>query len=145
MKRIIAASLLALSLAACQQQKAEEPAAAAPEAKPGLSASEGVLMLPAVIRYNARDLEVGELYRTLTAQAGLNGGSGETPAAVAALTRYVEDFRALAGLPASLTEAQVRDPDVSVLAQDAARQWTASFNPRPLAESDFAALYRTVL
>ena len=48
MKRLIAASLLALSLAACQQQKAEEPAATAPEAKPGLSASEGVLMLPAV-------------------------------------------------------------------------------------------------
>ena len=43
MKRLIAASLLALSLAACQQQ-AEEPAAAAPEAKPGLSASNGVLI-----------------------------------------------------------------------------------------------------
>lgn len=47
MKRLIAASLLALSLAACQQQ-AEEPAAAAPETKPGLSASNGVLMLPVV-------------------------------------------------------------------------------------------------
>lgn len=48
MKRLIAASLLALSLAACQQQQAEEPAAAAPDAKPGLSAADGVLMLPAV-------------------------------------------------------------------------------------------------
>ena len=48
MKRLLAASLLALSLAACQQQQAEQPAAAAPEAKPGLSAADGVLMLPAV-------------------------------------------------------------------------------------------------
>ncbi|HMP56296.1 MAG TPA: copper chaperone PCu(A)C [Novosphingobium sp.] len=48
MKRLIAASLLALSLAACQQQQAEEPVATAPEAKPGLSAADGVLMLPAV-------------------------------------------------------------------------------------------------
>lgn len=48
MKRYLAAPLLALSLAACQQQKAEEPVAAAPEAKPGLSATGGVLMLPAV-------------------------------------------------------------------------------------------------
>lgn len=48
MKRLIAASLLALSLAACQQQKADEPAAALPETKPGLSASDGVLMLPVV-------------------------------------------------------------------------------------------------
>lgn len=48
MKRALAAAILCLSLTACQQQKAQEPAPAAPEAKPGLSAADGVLMLPAV-------------------------------------------------------------------------------------------------
>ena len=52
MKRALAPTLAALSLVAvlgaCQQQKNEEQTApaAAPEAKPGLSASDGVLFLP---------------------------------------------------------------------------------------------------
>jgi alcohol dehydrogenase len=103
------------------------------------------LMLPAVIRYNAQDPEVRELYRSLAVQAGLRGDTSEGPSAVATLTQYVEEFRQLAGLPASLAEAQVSEPDVTVLAQEAARQWTAGFNPRPVAAADFADLYRTVL
>lgn len=47
----LAASLAALSLSACGQSAKEEEkaaASAAPEAKPGISVADGVLMLPAV-------------------------------------------------------------------------------------------------
>lgn len=50
MKRTLASSLAALSLVAalgaCQQQNSKEQTASAPEAKPGLAASNGVLFLP---------------------------------------------------------------------------------------------------
>jgi alcohol dehydrogenase len=32
--------------------------------------------------------------------------------------------------------------EVPALAAEAARQWTAQFNPRPVTETDFAALYQ---
>lgn len=42
------APIAVFALAACQQQQTETPAEQNPEAKPGLSASDGVLVLPAV-------------------------------------------------------------------------------------------------
>lgn len=64
MKRALASTLAALSLVAvlggCQQQKSAEQPATAPEAKPGLSASDGVLFLP-VTKGNP-----GAAYFTLT-------------------------------------------------------------------------------
>ena len=35
-----------------------------------------------------------------------------------------------------------RAADVVVLADDATRQWTGKFNPRPLQAGDFVSLYR---
>jgi alcohol dehydrogenase class IV len=32
-----------------------------------------------------------------------------------------------------------------MLASEAAKQWTASFNPRPVSEEDFVGLYQQVL
>lgn len=75
MKRPLASTLAALSLVAalgaCQQQKTEEQTATAPEAKPGLSASDGVLFLP-VTKGNP-----GAAYFKLT-------NAGDKPAALVA-------------------------------------------------------------
>jgi alcohol dehydrogenase len=35
----------------------------------------------------------------------------------------------------------VKRSKIKTLAAEAARQWTASFNPRPVTEADFVALY----
>lgn len=87
------------------------------------------LMLPAVIRFNAA------VYPTLYAAVG-----GADPVA-----RAVERFMEQAELPPRLSHYGVTEADVSRLAEDAAQQWTAQFNPRPLELSDFVELYRSVL
>ncbi|MEO5958178.1 MAG: alcohol dehydrogenase, partial [Opitutaceae bacterium] len=34
-------------------------------------------------------------------------------------------------------------PDFAALAEDATKQWTGQFNPRPLQSADYVALYRS--
>jgi alcohol dehydrogenase len=103
------------------------------------------LMLPAVVRFNAREPEVREIYQQLALQAGLveagqNGSSGTLT-----LADFLITFRRRTGLPGSLAAVSVHRADVESLADDAARQWTAGFNPRPVTAVDFADLYRSVL
>ena len=103
------------------------------------------LMLPAVVRFNARESEVREIYQQLALQAGLveagrNGSSGAL-----ALADFLITFRRQTGLPGSLAAVSVQRADLESLADDAARQWTAGFNPRPVTAVDFADLYRSVL
>ena len=44
------------------------------------------------------------------------------------------------GMPGSAAELSI---DLS--ATDAAKQWTGTFNPRPVSEKEFAEMYREVL
>ncbi len=87
------------------------------------------LMLPAVIRYNAAGQ--ASLYETV-------GGAEH-------VRQQVEDLMEQAALPMRLSEYGIAENDLEVLAEDAATQWTAQFNPRPLALSDFVGLYQSVL
>jgi alcohol dehydrogenase len=87
------------------------------------------LMLPAVIRFNAADPETARLYDEL----------GETKAGE--LAAKVEWLLNLAGMPRSLAECSVTSSSIPMLAAEAAKQWTASFNPRPVSEKDFAQLF----
>ena len=103
------------------------------------------LMLPAVVRFNAREPEVREIYQQLALQGGLveagqNGSSGTL-----ALADFLITFRRRTRLPGSLAAVSVQRADLESLADDAARQWTAGFNPRPVTAVDFADLYRSVL
>jgi alcohol dehydrogenase len=103
------------------------------------------LMLPAVVRFNSENPDVREVYSQLAAQAGLVHPASDPRVASAALADYLDRFRTLAGLPCSLAAASVHEPDLEELAENAARQWTAGFNPRPVKAGDFVAMYRTVL
>jgi alcohol dehydrogenase len=44
-------------------------------------------------------------------------------------------------MPRSLAELGVKRDSIPVLAEEAARQWTAGFNPRQVSKSDFVGLY----
>jgi alcohol dehydrogenase len=46
-----------------------------------------------------------------------------------------------AQMPRVLSECGVERSMIPVLAEEAAKQWTASFNPRPITKADFVALY----
>lgn len=95
------------------------------------------LMLPAVCRWNAA--VVAARYAELLELAGRPAGAD----AGEALASLLEDLAAMAGLPRGLRSADVREPDLAELAEDAAVQWTGRFNPRPLDASGALELYRS--
>ena len=97
------------------------------------------LMLPHVIRFNAE--EFGGWYRELIgAVAGQDAAlhSASTPDDLAA---FVAGLASQAKLRSTLNAAGVERPRVDQLAAEAAKQWTGTFNPRPLSEAQFAAIY----
>ena len=93
------------------------------------------LMLPAVVRFNAQDPEVAPLYHQLALQGGLieAGSTNGTPAGEK-IARFLRSYQQEAGLPRSLSGIEVSDGDIELLAADAAKQWTGTFNPRPVTE-----------
>jgi alcohol dehydrogenase len=114
-------------------------------ARYGITHGEAVaLMLPEVIRFNAKD-PAAAAYAALL-RAARPGDPAESPASAAGeLACLVEALRARAGLARSLAQHGVRAEAIPQLAEDASRQWTATFNPRPLGAFDFAGLYRAAL
>jgi len=51
----------------------------------------------------------------------------------------------IAGLPRPLADCGVKPQDIPLLAREAASQWTAQFNPRPVVASDFEMIYTEAL
>src|SRR5947209_5417058 len=98
------------------------------------------VMLPHVLRFNAP--AAGELYADLAADAGLPAGRGR---AAEALARRVLAWLTAAGLPTRLTGCGVSRSILPLLAEEANDQWTARFNPRPVAEGDLLLLYEAAL
>jgi alcohol dehydrogenase len=96
------------------------------------------VMLPHVIRYNSES--VGPLYGEFAADAGLCAAGD--PSAAEKLARFVVSLMADADCPTNLTTAGADPALVGVLAQEAASQWTANFNPRPVDVPQFEDLYR---
>jgi alcohol dehydrogenase len=100
------------------------------------------LMLPHVIRFNAAgDEATRRAYAELASAPEIACVSGGLAAAVEALVARIESLLNLAGIPRSLTEAGADPAQIPMLAAEAARQWTANFNPRRLTEADFAGLF----
>ncbi|HXG12457.1 MAG TPA: iron-containing alcohol dehydrogenase [Gemmataceae bacterium] len=95
------------------------------------------LMLPHVVRFNAA--VVGPLYAELMEQAGLL--NGEPGVAGELLAGRLEELMQATGLPTRLRDLGVSRGILPVLAEEAAQQWTARFNPRPVTEADLLRLY----
>jgi len=102
------------------------------------------LTLPAVVRFNAQDPALCRLYGELALHAGLVPDLRDARDATAALVEFLQSFRAAARLPCSLADTGVRLADIEQLAREAAQQWTAGFNPRPVAAGDFVGLYQAI-
>jgi alcohol dehydrogenase len=98
------------------------------------------LMLPHVVRFNAEVAEVHSLYAQLGAEAGVNGGDSDAET-VEQLTRQLETLLDFAKLPARLSQCGIAKQNLASLATEAAKQWTANFNPRQITEADFVRLY----
>jgi alcohol dehydrogenase len=95
------------------------------------------ILLPHVVRFNAA--AVGPLYGELTEQADLRNGDPGLAGEV--LAGRLADLMHAAGLPTRLKDCGVSRGILPVLADEAAQQWTARFNPRPVTDADLLRLY----
>ena len=101
------------------------------------------MMLPAVVRFNGSDEFVRHAYAELASAPEIATVRDGHEPAWEALIDHLEHLLNLAQLPRSLAECGAREGDVPLLAEEASKQWTASFNPRPLTKQDFEALYES--
>jgi alcohol dehydrogenase len=99
------------------------------------------MMLPAVVRFNAGDPTARQAYAELASAPEIACASDGHAEAAEALVARLEALLNLAGFPRSLADCGVARPRIKALAAEAARQWTAGFNPRPAGETDFVRLY----
>jgi alcohol dehydrogenase class IV len=98
------------------------------------------VMLPAVIRFNAADPESRRAYVELASGSSNCAHDGHAQTCEELASR-IDALLGLAQMPRSLGECGVERNAVSILADEAARQWTATFNPRTVTKEDFAKLY----
>jgi alcohol dehydrogenase len=97
-------------------------------------------MLPHVIRFNAELVE-HQYHDMLTASH--NGSPLPKPeGGVEGLADFVHRLLGRAGLATTLRHLSVDPLKLPHLASQAAKQWTASFNPRPVHEDDLLELYQ---
>jgi alcohol dehydrogenase len=99
------------------------------------------ILLPHVIRFN--NAAVGSLYADLAHEVGLV--NGDELAAGEVLAQRITQLMQVANVPTTLTAAGVSGGIFPVLAEEAAQQWTARFNPRPVSEYDLEQLYQAAL
>lgn len=88
------------------------------------------MLLPSVVRWNAsvageRYAELLKLSSTSTNSETLRGDSAES------LARRLEELATAGGLHRTLGGAGIPHTELSMLAEEAAEQWTGRFNPRP--------------
>ncbi len=84
------------------------------------------VLLPHVVRFNATH---DNPYAAISSDAG-------------ALADRIEVMLRVAGLPQTLRELGVSESAIPTLADQAATQWTAKFNPRPVQAAELARIYR---
>jgi alcohol dehydrogenase len=99
------------------------------------------IMLPHVVRFNAR--AVPNLYGELVEEAGLQ--NGHIAAAAETLAQRLTNLLRFSDLPVTLGECGVSRGILPVLAEEAAQQWTARFNPRPVSDTELLQLYEGAL
>ena len=97
------------------------------------------MMLPHVVRFNAGLEECRQAYGELARIGKLGQAEGD---AVEPLAKRLADLLEQADMPATLRASGVEESTLPTLAEEAAGQWTANFNPREAGEAEMEAIYR---
>jgi alcohol dehydrogenase len=103
------------------------------------------MMLPHVVRFNGQDPEALKAYAELASAPEIACVSDGLEEALEALIHHLESLLDIAKMPRSLVECGVKESMIPVMAEEAAKQWTANFNPRKVAAADFASLYEAAM
>lgn len=99
------------------------------------------MMLPLVVRYNAADPDTLQGYAELASSAEIAKLKDGATSALEGLIARLDSLLNLAKMPRALGECGVSVDDLPILADEAAKQWTANFNPRTIVSADFKTLY----
>jgi len=103
------------------------------------------VMLPHVVRFNAGVGENLTRYAALAAAAGMVDPGDSEEAALNLLVSRLHQLLELSGLPRSLAALGVQPDSIPMLADEAAKQWTAGFNPRSVEMKEFISLYEAAM
>lgn len=103
------------------------------------------LMLPHVIRFNATVPAAGRVYAELAHIAEITPVTGADANGALSIANRLEQLLEISGLQRSLRHFRIQQQDLPLLANEASRQWTARFNPRPVSAAEFQALYQEAL
>jgi len=103
------------------------------------------LPLAAVVRFNAEEPLARARYAELARGAGWISAAAPAEEGVEALLAFLRASLAAAGVAPSLAAHGVRREQLPALAEEASRQWTAQFNPRPVGRAEFEALLAAAL
>ena len=101
------------------------------------------LMLPHVVRFNGENPAVRQAYAELASAPEIACASDGHEPAWEALIERLDMLLKLAEIPRSLAECEVKREMIPTLAEEAARQWTATLNPRAMGKEDFVELYES--
>jgi alcohol dehydrogenase len=99
------------------------------------------IMLPLVVKFNSADPLALQGYAELASAPEIACVSDGLESAVAALIARLESLLNLAGIPRSLSDCGVESSAIKIMSEEAAKQWTANFNPRAITAPDFVGLY----
>ncbi len=98
------------------------------------------MLLPTVVRWN-KSL-AAKRYAELARLADLYSGSNDDDA-TEALADRLEQLAAAGGLQSNLRKAGVAQNQLPLLASEAAKQWTGTFNPRPFDQAGALEVYES--
>ena len=99
-------------------------------------------LLPFIVRFNAEDDQAAAAYAELAYDAGISDRSDDKATAVRELIARLAELVAIAGFEPKF--ADVPATAIGALATEAAEQWTAQFNPRPVDVKSFRSLFAQV-
>lgn len=97
------------------------------------------VMLPHVIRFNGE--AVGAWYRDLLGSSTDDNGLPPAEEGYEGLAAFLTRLAEKLGLATKLRDLEVERERLPELAADAAKQWTATFNPRPVHQPELLAIY----
>jgi alcohol dehydrogenase len=98
------------------------------------------MMLPHIVRFNGELPDAQNAYADLAVLVGISSEPA-TETRWLELIDWLNSILNLAQMPRSLKECGVERSKISELADDAAKQWTAQFNPRQIAKGDFENIF----
>jgi alcohol dehydrogenase len=103
------------------------------------------IVLPHVVRFNGEDPAAMQAYAELASAPEIACASEGHKPALEALIARLESLLNAARISRSLADRGVTRDLIPVMASEAARQWTATFNPRTMTAQDFERLYEAAL